>query len=223
MADGKVLIAPSILSADFARLGDQIREVEAAGADLIHVDVMDGHFVPNLTLGPLVVEAIRKETDLPLDVHLMIDNPEDFVEAFAEAGADMISVHVEATNHLHRLIQSIRAFPKVKAGVAVNPGTPMAQVTTVLGEVDFVLIMSVNPGFGGQEFIPSSIEKIASVRRGVEEKGLNVSIEVDGGIAVSTARAVIQAGAEILVAGSAIFGAPDIRQAVRNLKEVATA
>lgn len=215
----KVKIAPSILSADFSRLGDQVKEAEAAGADLIHVDVMDGHFVPNITVGPLVVEALSRVTDLPLDVHLMIENPEAFAERFAAAGAAMISVHLEATKHLHRLVQAIKASG-AKAGVAINPATPATNIAPVLMDLDFVLVMSVNPGFGGQEFIRSSLDKIALLREMVAGRGGGVDIEVDGGIDPKTAPEVAAAGADILVAGSAIFGKGDIREAIDSIKGV---
>lgn len=215
----KVKIAPSILSADFSRLGDQVKEAEAAGADLIHVDVMDGHFVPNITVGPLVVEALSRVTDLPLDVHLMIENPEAFAERFAAAGAAMISVHLETTKHLHRLVQAIKASG-AKAGVAINPATPATNIAPVLMDLDFVLVMSVNPGFGGQEFIRSSLDKIALLREMVAGRGGGVDIEVDGGIDPKTAPEVAAAGADVLVAGSAIFGKGDIREAIDSIKGV---
>ncbi len=214
----KVQIAPSILSADFARLGDEIRAVEAAGADLIHVDVMDGRFVPNITIGPLVVKAVRPVTELPLDVHLMIAEPDRYLEAFAGAGADIITVHVEACTHLHRSIQAIKALG-VKAGAVLNPATPLESIEYVLEDLDMVLIMSVNPGFGGQKFIPSALRKIARLREMIDGAGLDVVIEVDGGVNVSTIRDVAAAGADICVAGSAVFNRPDYKEAVRELKE----
>src|SRR5512134_716052 len=198
----KIKVAPSILSADFSRLGEEIRDVEAAGADLIHVDVMDGHFVPNITIGPLVVEACRKVTKLPLDVHLMIENPERYVADFAKAGADYLTVHVETGYHLHRLIQNIREHKGVKAGVSLNPATPLESVDHILGDIDMVLIMSVNPGFGGQAFIPSAIEKIRRLRGMIESRKLRIDIEVDGGVKPENAAEVSAAGADILVAGS---------------------
>ncbi|MCL5292792.1 MAG: ribulose-phosphate 3-epimerase [Actinobacteria bacterium] len=215
----KVKIAPSILSADFACLGDQVREAEMAGADLIHVDVMDGHFVPNITIGPIVVEALRKATTLPLDVHLMIENPEKYIENFAATGANMISVHIEASKHLHRLLQAIKAHAGIEAGVAINPATPVTNLEPILGELDFVLVMSVNPGFAGQEFIRASLDKIARLREMIAGQGRAIEIEVDGGIAPETAPDVIAAGADILVAGSAVFCSPNIGQAIRGLKE----
>lgn len=199
-----VKIAPSILSADFARLGEQVQEAEAAGADYIHVDVMDGHFVPNLTVGPLVVEAIRPLTSLPLDVHLMIEAPEHYLEAFARAGANILTVHYEACRHLHRMVQAIKALG-VRAGVVVNPATPVASLEEILPEVDLVLVMSVNPGFGGQQFIPGSIRKVRSLARMIEEQKASCEIEIDGGITVETGPLVVEAGAQVLVAGSAIF------------------
>lgn len=201
-------IAPSILSADFARLGKQVIEAEVGGADYIHVDVMDGHFVPNITMGPLVVKAIRPLTKLPLDVHLMIDNPEQYVESFAQVGADVITVHVEATRHLHRLIQQIKGL-KVRAGVALNPATPPETLSEVLGDVDLVLVMSVNPGFGGQSFISHSLGKIARMRRWLEEVKSTADLEVDGGVNTATVRSIVAAGASVLVAGSAVFSEGD--------------
>jgi len=191
--------------------------VEEAGADLIHVDVMDGRFVPNITIGPLVVEAIRPVTDLPLDVHLMIVEPDRYVESFAKAGADIITVHVEACTHLHRSIQGIKALG-VRAGAVLNPATPLDTIEYVLEDLDMVLIMSVNPGFGGQLFIPSALEKIRRLRRMIDEAGLDVTIEVDGGVNLSTIRDVVAAGADICVAGSAVFGRDDYAEAIRELK-----
>jgi ribulose-phosphate 3-epimerase len=201
-----VKIAPSILSADFARLADGIAEAEAAGADWIHVDVMDGHFVPNLTIGPPVVAAIRRVTELPLDVHLMIDAPERFIDAFADAGADVLTVHQEATVHLHRAVQAIK-HRGVRAGVSLNPATPVAAIEEILPYLDLVLVMSVNPGFGGQSFIPTSTAKIRAVRQRMKDAGLSgIEIEVDGGIAPDTVAEVVEAGATVLVAGAAVFG-----------------
>lgn len=212
-----IKIAPSILSADFADLGGEIRRVADAGADLIHVDVMDGHFVPNLTIGPPVVAAIRKTTDLPFDVHLMITNPEAMVTPFIKAGADIVTVHAETAPHLHRLVQSIRE-QGAKAGVSLNPSTPLSAVEEVLDFVDMVLLMTVNPGFGGQKFIPTMVDKIRRLRRMVESRKLAVDIEVDGGIVPDNARQVAAAGANILVAGSAVYGAPDMAAAIRALR-----
>lgn len=207
-----VLIAPSILSADFGVLREEVQAVTAAGADWIHVDVMDGRFVPNITIGPLVVRAVRAATKLPVDVHLMIVEPERYIADFAAAGADRISVHVEASPHLHRTIQQIQKAG-VKAGVVLNPHTSEELIRHVLGDIDFVLVMSVNPGFGGQSFIRSSLTKIAALRRAIDDAGLDVDIEVDGGVAPSTAREVVAAGANVLVAGSAVFNAAPVRGA----------
>jgi ribulose-phosphate 3-epimerase len=214
----KIKVAPSILSADFSRLGEEIRAVEAAGADIIHVDVMDGHFVPNITIGPLVVEAARKATKLPLDVHLMITNPELYVADFARAGADYLTVHVETAYHLHRLVQSIREQKNVKAGVSLNPATPLTCLDHILGDLDLVLIMSVNPGFGGQAFIPSALDKIRQLRKRIDDGGLKTEIEVDGGVKPGNAAEIIAAGADILVAGSAVFGAKDYASVIRGIR-----
>ena len=214
------LIAPSILSADFSRLGDAVRLAEDAGADLIHVDIMDGHFVPNLTLGPGLVAAIRRETRLPIDVHLMVDNPRAFVPLFHEAGADWISIHVEATAHLHKDLTMIRALGR-KAGVALNPGTPIDTLKEVLPELDFVLIMSVNPGWGGQSFIPSCRDKIRKLRDWIRAESFRIPIEVDGGIKLDNAGDIIRDGCEIVVAGSAVYDAPDPAAAVKALKAIA--
>lgn len=214
----QTLIAPSILSADFARLGEEIRDVERAGADWIHVDIMDGHFVPNMTIGPLVVEAIRPVTRLPLDVHLMIQQPERYIEAFAKAGADHISVHAEACQHLHRTIYQIKELG-VKAGVVLNPATPLDVLEYVLEDVDFILLMTVNPGFGGQTYIPAMTAKIAELRRKLDGRGLtDIPIEVDGGINEQTSPIVREAGASVLVAGNAIFSEPDRAVAIRKIR-----
>ena len=212
-----VKIAPSILSADFSKLGEEISDVEKGGAELIHVDVMDGHFVPNITIGPLVVESIRPITKLPLDVHLMIENPDQYIESFAKAGADYITVHVEACRHLHRTIQLIKTFG-VKAGVVLNPATPVQLIEPILEELDIVLLMSVNPGFGGQKFIPSVLSKIKQVRDLAKQKGVQLEIEVDGGVNEQTARLCIEAGATILVAGSAVYNQEDRGKAISILK-----
>ena len=214
-------IAPSILSADFGRLAEEVRAIEAAGADWVHVDVMDGRFVPNITIGPPVVKAVRRVTDLPLDVHLMIVEPERYVEDFAKAGADVITVHYEASPHLHRTLQHIRSLGK-KAGVSLNPHTPADGLTYVIDQLDLILVMSVNPGFGGQEFIPSVVPKIAQLRSLIDQSGNDVALEVDGGIKPGTARTVTRAGADTLVAGSAIFGADSYEGAIAALREDAT-
>ena len=203
-----VKIAPSILSADFARLGSQVAEAEAAGADWIHVDVMDGRFVPNITIGPLVVEAVKRSTRLPLDVHLMIVEPERYVEAFVAAGADRVTVHAEACLHLHRTLQQIRDLG-ARPGVVINPATPLSAIEEIVADVDLILIMSVNPGFGAQKFIEASVDKIARTRALCERTGSRAEIEVDGGIDVRTAPRVVAAGATVLVAGNAIFKHPD--------------
>jgi len=211
-------IAPSILSADFTRLGDEIKAVEAAGADWIHADVMDGHFVPNITFGPLMVEAARRITGLPIDVHLMIENPDDYIPAFAKAGADFISVQVESCVHLNRSIQLIRECG-ASPGVVLNPATPLQSVDWILEYVDYVLIMSVNPGFGGQAFIPNSLDKIIQLRQLIQNKKLNTLIEIDGGVNPKTISAVASAGADIFVAGSAIFGSPNYAETIANFRD----
>jgi ribulose-phosphate 3-epimerase len=200
----RVRIAPSILSADFARLGEEVAAIDAAGADFIHIDVMDGHFVPNLTIGPLVVKAIRKVTSKPFDVHLMISPVDPYIDEFVAAGADILTVHPEAGPHLHRTVQAIRKAG-AKPGVALNPATPVAAVEPVIGDVDLVLVMSVNPGFGGQEFIRSQLKKIELLRKLIDQSGREVMLEVDGGVNPATSRDVIAAGADVLVAGSAVF------------------
>jgi len=206
--EAKILLAPSVLSADFARLGEQVRCVEDAGAGLIHLDVMDGHFVPNLTIGPAVVEAVHRITSLPLDVHLMIEEPDRYLEAFRNAGADWISVHVEAVRHLHRCVSRIRELG-AKPGVVLNPATPLALLEEILEHVDHVLLMSVNPGFGGQSFIPSALRKIAALREMLALRGLKTRIEVDGGVTLANAADLVRAGADVLVAGAALFGGGD--------------
>ncbi|KAK9996116.1 hypothetical protein SO802_020802 [Lithocarpus litseifolius] len=214
-----IIVSPSILSANFSKLGEQVKAVELAGCDWIHVDVMDGRFVPNITIGPLVVDALRPVTDLPLDVHLMIVEPEQRVPDFIKAGADIVSVHCEqaATIHLHRTVNHIKSLG-AKAGVVLNPGTPLTAIEYVLDVVDLVLIMSVNPGFGGQSFIESQVKKISDLRRICAEKGVNPWIEVDGGVGPKNAYKVIEAGANALVAGSAVFGAKDYAEAIRGIK-----
>ena len=215
-----MIIAPSILSADFANLAHDVKRVEEAGAGYIHIDAMDGHFVNNLTFGPNVVEAIRSHTKLPLDCHLMVTNPEKLIPAFAKAGADIISIHAEATNHIHGALQLIKK-EKVKAGIVVNPGTSIEAIKPVLSEVDLVLVMTVNPGFGGQGFIESTVSKIVELDQIRKEQGFNFLIEVDGGITDKTIGACREAGADVFVAGSYIYGAPDVKQAIDNLKEAA--
>jgi ribulose-phosphate 3-epimerase len=213
-------IAPSILSADFACLGEEVKRVEEGGADWIHVDVMDGHFVPNLTIGPVVVSALRPVTRLPFDVHLMIENPDRYLENFAQAGADYLTVQAEACIHLHRTLQAIRDLG-VKAGVSLNPHTPLCMIEEVLEELDMILIMSVNPGFGGQSFIPRSLDKIHRCRQMIVSQGFSgkILLQVDGGVKLDNCREIAGAGADVLVAGSAIFGTPDPAQAVREMKD----
>jgi ribulose-phosphate 3-epimerase len=210
-------IAPSILSADFGNLAQEVRAVEAAGADWIHVDVMDGRFVPNLTIGPVVVKAVRKATRLPVDVHLMIVEPERYVQDFAEAGADSLSVHVEPSFHLARTLQQIRSLGK-RSGVVLNPHTPPESIEYVLDHVDLILVMSVNPGFGGQSFMPEVLPKIRAIRKMIDTRGKDIALEVDGGVAPGTARQVVEAGVRVLVAGSAIYGQPDYRAAIAAIR-----
>lgn len=217
-----IRLAPSILASDFAHLARDIAAVERGGADLIHVDVMDGHFVPNISIGPPVARAIKRVARVPLDVHLMISDPDRYIDAFVEAGASLISVHVEALAHLHRTIMEIKKRG-VKAGAALSPSTSVVTLENVATDVDFVLVMSVNPGFGGQTFIPRSLEKIRAVRRLLDEAGSSAPIEVDGGIDLDTVGAVVEAGADLLVAGHAIFGAPDAEEATRTLRAAAVA
>lgn len=216
-----VRIAPSILSADLGRLADEIRDVERAGADWIHVDVMDGRFVPNITLGPTVVAAARRVTRLPLDVHLMIVEPERYVRAFAEAGADVISVHVEASVHLQRTLSAIRALGK-RAGVVLNPHTPEDHIRYVLPDIDLILVMTVNPGFGGQAFLKSVVPKISAIRKAIDEAGLPIDLEVDGGVSPATAKEVVEAGARVLVAGNAVFGEADRARAIGAIRSAAS-
>jgi len=217
-----VLIAPSLLSADFAALGDAVARVQRGGADLIHVDVMDGHFVPNITIGVPVVKALRRIAKVPLDVHLMIEDPDRYIEAFADAGAAMISVHVEVLRHLHRTVQAIKALG-VKAGVVLNPATPVAAILEIAADVDYVLVMSVNPGFGGQTFIPRSESKVRDVRALLDAAGNQALVEIDGGIDFHNIARVVAAGARMIVAGSAVFNTPDPERAVRELKAAALA
>ena len=211
-------IAPSILSSDFTRLGEEIKAVEQAGADYIHIDVMDGHFVPNITIGPMIVEAVKRVTDLPLDVHLMISNPDSYIDDFADAGAGIITVHAETINHLHRTVQHI-STKGVSPAVSLNPHTPLNVLEYVLGDLDLVLLMTVNPGFGGQKFIPEVIPKIRLLREMIDKKGLNVEIEVDGGIGPETIYQVSSAGADVFVAGSAIFHSEDYEKTIRLMRE----
>ncbi len=208
---------PSILSADFTRLGEEVRAVEAGGADRVQVDVMDGRFVPNITFGPIAIECLRPLTRLPIEAHLMVEPPEDFVERFARAGADMIIVHQEATPHLHRAIQQIHALGKM-AGVAINPATPAITISEVLGLVEMVLVMTVNPGFGGQQFIPQTLGKIQQVRNAIRQRGLNCDVEVDGGVNIETAPRVAEAGANVLVAGSSVYCEDGVAQAIQRLR-----
>jgi ribulose-phosphate 3-epimerase len=215
-----VRIAPSILSANFAALGEDIRKVEEAGAHLLHVDVMDGHFVPNITIGPPVLKSIRAATRLPLDVHLMISDPDKYIPAFVEAGANMLTVHAEATVHLDRTLNFIRSH-NVGVGVSINPATPVAQIEHALGLADMLLIMSVNPGFGGQKFIPYTVDKIRQARQMIDNRGYQCVIEVDGGIDIKTMPEVLKAGAEVLVAGSAIFHDPDPARKIKEMLEIA--
>jgi len=214
------MIAPSLLSADFSRLGDEVRAVEAAGADVIHVDVMDGHFVPNITIGPLIVKAVRSVTSLPVDVHLMITEPDRYLQDFIDAGADWVTVHVEACIHLHRTLSYIKERGK-KAGAVLNPATSLSTLEYVLAEVDLVMLMSVNPGYGGQSFIESSLEKISRLRQMLDSVNPEAGIEVDGGISPATINRIAAAGANIFVAGSAIYGKSDYRSVIRELKELA--
>ena len=211
-------IAPSILSADFSRLGEEVKAVEQAGADYIHVDVMDGHFVPNITIGPIIVKALKSVTKLPLDVHLMISNPDDFIDDFVQSGADILTVHAEAGYHLHRSLQHIRKVG-VKPAVSLNPASPLSMIEYVLDELDMVLLMTVNPGFGGQDFIPEVIPKIERLREMIDKRGLNIELEVDGGIGPETINRVSSAGADVFVAGSAIYHSKDYAETIRLMRE----
>ncbi|WP_303722538.1 ribulose-phosphate 3-epimerase [Malonomonas rubra] len=213
-----IKIAPSILSADFAQLGDEIRAIDAGGADYVHVDVMDGHFVPNITIGPLIVDAIRPLTELPLDVHLMIENPDLYIPEFAKAGADIIVVHAEAATHLHRSVQLIKSLGK-KAGVSLNPATPLSALEMILPDIDLALLMTVNPGFGGQSFIDTCLPKISALRKMIDELGKPVELEVDGGVKVDNVAPIAAAGADVFVAGSAVFGSADYAATIAQLKQ----
>ena len=212
-----IKIAPSILSADFSLLGEEVKAVAVAGADYIHVDVMDGHFVPNITIGPLVVEGLRSATDKPFDVHLMIENPDLYIPQFANAGADIITVHQEAVPHLHRTVQLIKSLGK-KAGVSINPATPVNTLESILDELDLVLVMSVNPGFGGQSFIESCLPKISTLRQIIDRRGLAVELEVDGGVKADNINRIAEAGADVFVAGSAVFNTDDYRATIDALR-----
>jgi ribulose-phosphate 3-epimerase len=214
----EALIAPSILSADFARLGEQLAQVERGGAGVVHVDVMDGHFVPNLTLGPVVVKAVRRATRLPIDTHLMIENPERYIDAFVDAGANWVSVHMETVTHLQRVVTQIKG-KGARAGVVLNPATPIGTLEEILSDIDYVLVMSVNPGFGGQSFLPGSVDKIRRLKKMIDERGLSVQIEVDGGVDARTGPQVVAAGARVLVAGSSVFDGGDPEAGVRRLLE----
>jgi len=213
-----IKIAPSLIAADFRKLGEEVRRAEDGGADLLHIDVMDGHFVPSMGMPPMIIKSLRKETKLPFDVHLMIENPYSFLDAFADAGSDIITVSAEACPHLNRTLKTTHELGR-KAGVALNPATPLCFIENVLEEVDTVLLMCVNPGFGGQKLIPSVLSKIAKCRKMIEEKRLTVDIEVDGGISKETASLVVKAGANVLAAGTAIYGQRDVKEAIRSLRE----
>lgn len=210
-------IAPSILSADFSRLGEEIAKIEEAGADLIHIDVMDGHFVPNLTVGPLAIEALRKITRLPLDVHLMIDNPDQMIQDFVKAGADYLTVHVEVLRHMHRTVQSIRE-KGVRCGIALNPATSLSVIENIIGDINLLLLMSVNPGFGGQTFIPFMVEKARAAKMMINERGTDVELEIDGGIKIENIEKISKSGVDIFVAGTAVFGNKDYKWAIDEMR-----
>ncbi|MBE9547167.1 MAG: ribulose-phosphate 3-epimerase [Proteobacteria bacterium] len=212
-------IAPSILSADFSKLGEEILAVEEAGADIIHIDVMDGHFVPNVTIGPVVIASLRKVTNLPFDVHLMIENPERFIEDFASAGSDMITVHVEAANHLHRTVSLIKE-QGIKAGVSLNPATPLTQIEQIMEDIDLLLLMTVNPGFGGQKFIENMLPKITNARDMINKISPGVLLEVDGGTTLNNLKSIADAGADIIVAGASVFKSEDYHQTIGKMKEI---
>ncbi len=221
MTDLTVKIAPSVLSADFSQLGEQVAEAEAGGADYIHLDIMDGHFVPAITFGPIVVKAVRRWTDIPLDVHMMVSEPHLYIDELAEAGANILTVHAEAVTHLHRVVQQVTDVG-LRVGVALSPATPLSAVSEVLSELDLLLIMSVNPGFGGQPFITASIDKIARARRALDDAGLKTELSVDGGISPATVGSVVRAGAQTLVAGSAVYGNPaGISDAISKIRAAA--
>lgn len=213
------LIAPSILSADFARLGEEIKAVEQAGADWIHVDVMDGHFVPNITIGPLIAEAAKRSTSLPIDVHLMIENPDQYIPDFIKAGADWLCVHAEACTHLNRSIQMIKQAG-IKAGVSLNPATPLSSIEWVIEELDYILIMSVNPGFGGQAFIENSLDKVRDLKADLQKRGISPLIQIDGGVNSKTIKKISDAGVDVFVAGSAIYGSSDYKKTIADFKEI---
>lgn len=213
-----VKLAPSILSADFSKLYEDVKKVEDAGVEYLHIDIMDGHFVPNISFGPMVMKSLKGKTNLVKDVHLMIENPDQFIPEFVDAGADIIVVHQEACPHLHRTIQNIKSHG-VKAGVSLNPATSISTLEEILPELDMVLIMSVNPGFGGQSFIESSLDKIKRLKKMIDDRGLDIDIQVDGGVKVSNVKKVVEAGANVIVAGSAIFAQPDVKQAVADFRE----
>jgi ribulose-phosphate 3-epimerase len=217
-SNAKKMIAPSILSADFTRLAEELRAVEDAGADMIHVDVMDGHFVPNITIGPFIVEAVKRATSLPLDVHLMITNPEKYIKDFAEAGSDIITIHAEATKDLKQTLGDIKKLGK-KAGVSINPGTPVSAIKDVIEEADLILVMSVNPGFGGQSFIEDALDKIKNIRAILDEANSEAILEVDGGIKISNIKNAGEAGAELFVAGSAVFGSDNYKETITEMKK----